>query len=59
MAQSDKTTPNVWLDQTSKLMQSWNEQGQSLIQAWAEGLKKQGPTNFAATGLDRDNLQGP
>jgi polyhydroxyalkanoate synthesis regulator phasin len=59
MAQSDKTTSNVWLDQTSKLMQSWNEQSQSLFQTWAEGLKKQEPTNFAAKGLLPDNMQGP
>ena len=59
MAQVDKTTPIDWLDQTSKLMKSWNEQGQSLFQTWAEGLKKKEPTNFAAKGVLPDNMQGP
>ena len=58
MAQVGKTTPNDLLDQTSKLMKSWNEQGQSLFQMWAEGMKKQEPTNFAA-GVLPDDMQGP
>ena len=59
MAQVDKATPNDWLDQTSKLMKSWNEQGQSLFQTWAEGVTKQAPTNFAATAALPDSMQGP
>ena len=59
MAQFDKATPNDWLDQTSKLMKSWNEQGQSLFQTWAENLKKQGPANFSAPGALPENMQGP
>ena len=59
MAQFDKATPTDWLDQTSKLMKSWNEQGQSLFQTWAEGLTKQAPTNFPATAGLPDSMQGP
>ena len=59
MAQPDKATPNDWLDQTSKLMKSWNEQGQSLFQTWAEGLAKQAPANFPAAGALPDSMQGP
>jgi poly[(R)-3-hydroxyalkanoate] polymerase subunit PhaE len=60
MAQSAKAaTPNDWFDQTSKLMKSWNEQGQSFFQTWAEGLAKQGPANPSATGALPDSMQGP
>ena len=59
MAQSDKATPNDWLDQTSKLMKSWNEQGQSLFETWAAGLTKQTPANLAATSALPDSMQGP
>lgn len=59
MAQFDKATPTDWLDQTSKLMKSWNEQGQSLFQTWAEGLTKQAPKNFPATAALPDSMQGP
>ena len=60
MAQSAKAaTPNDWLDQTSNLMKSWNEQGQRFFQTWAEGLTKQGPANFPATGALPDSMQGP
>ena len=40
-------------------MKSWNEQGQSLFQTWAEGLTKQEPANFAASGALPDSMQGP
>ena len=60
MAQSAKAaTPNDWLDQTSNLMKSWNEQGQRFFQTWAEGLTKQGTANFPATGALPDSMQGP
>src|SRR5678816_265323 len=59
MAQVGKATPSDWLDQTSKLMKAWNEQGQSLFQTWAEGVKKQEPKNFAAGGVLPADLQGP
>jgi hypothetical protein len=59
MAQLNKATPNDWLDQTTKLMKSWNEQGQSLFQTWAEGVAKQGPGNSSATATLPDSMQGP
>ena len=59
MAQPNKATPNDWLDQTSKLMKSWNEQGQSFFQTWADGLTKQAPANFPVTGELPDSMQGP
>ena len=60
MAQSaTAATPNDWFDQTSKRMKSWNDQGQSLFQTWAEGLAKQGPANFPATAALPDSMQGP
>ena len=59
MVQANKATPNDWLDQTSKLMKSWNEQGQSFFQTWADSLTKQGPANFSAAGALPDSMQGP
>ncbi len=59
MAQLDKATPNDWLDQTTKLMKSWNEQGQNLFQTWAENLQKPSPASFSAAGAVPDSLQGP
>ena len=59
MAQIDNTTPNDWLDQTSKLMKSWNEQGQNLFQAWAGGLVKPPPASLPATAALPDSMQGP
>lgn len=59
MAQLDKATPNDWLDQTTKLMKSWNEQGQNLFQTWAENLQKPSPPSFSSPGAVPDSLQGP
>jgi hypothetical protein len=57
MAQPTKSAGTEWLDQASKWMQSWNEQGQVAFQKWAENWKGASPL-ASAPGAEGE-AQGP
>ena len=57
MAQFNKTTPNDWLDQTSKLMKSWNEQVKACSRRGAEGMTESSAREFPADRCTADSMQ--